>query len=109
VSAAYLQVWLRAERNAAGKGRLYHINYNATNQVGSGSGSAYVCLPHDASAFNRYTSEELAALKVAASKVAAAPGDGSIAPSSLAREVPVQKVTCPMPAEVAESQWMPTK
>jgi hypothetical protein len=77
VSAAYLQVWLRAERNAAGNGRLYRINYNATNEVGSCSGFAYVCVPHDASAFNRYvTSEELAALKVAASKVAAAPGGG---------------------------------
>ncbi|KAF6257051.1 hypothetical protein COO60DRAFT_44204 [Scenedesmus sp. NREL 46B-D3] len=45
-------VSLRAQRNGAGKGRLYRIQYTASNEVGSCSEVAYLCVPHDASAFD---------------------------------------------------------
>jgi hypothetical protein len=100
-------VWLRAERNGAGKGRLYRIKYIATNEVGTCSGLAYVCVPHDASAFNPLTPAELAARKAAALNLAQVGGDTAV--SILAHEVPPHKVTCPTPAEVSDSDWMPTK
>jgi hypothetical protein len=107
--AAGLQVWLRAERNGAGKGRLYRIKYTATNDVGSCSEFAYVCVPHDASAFNPLTPEELAARREAVLKLATSPDGGDTASSIPATDVPLHKTTCPIPGQVAESEWMPTK
>lgn len=40
-----VQVWLRAQRNAKGSGRLYRILYTAGNDAGSCSGVAYACVP----------------------------------------------------------------
>jgi hypothetical protein len=105
-AARRVQVFLRAERNGAGKGRLYRIEYTAAAQVGSCSGVAYVCVPHDASAFNPPTPEEAAALKAAA----AAGGDAAQQKASgTVLGAPARKETCPSPGSIEDALWMPTQ
>jgi hypothetical protein len=89
-----LQVQLRAQRNGSGQGRLYRIHYTAANDLGSCSGFAYVCIPHDASAFEPLTMDVLAAAFDGTERVS---------------NVGSQKVTCPTPSDIPEEAWMPTR
>ncbi len=40
-------VLLRAERSGLGNGRVYHINFTASNALGTCQGEVTVCVPHD--------------------------------------------------------------
>jgi hypothetical protein len=100
------QVWLRAWRNTLGTGRLYRIMYIAGNDAGSCKGVVYVCVPHDASAF-----EPVDAKAMLASMNATAGMDGPARGAALQAAIAKRaaKIGCPSLDSISDEQWMPTQ